>query len=97
MDNTKVEITVTDKTGYSNPVNQETNVNGVMEKDHAVTIHLEGGLDGLTAEHKEYLISRHGTTDLSPLPTMDPGDPLNWPSWKVYIFIPVHFYSRDLD
>lgn len=45
--------------------------------------HLENGLtEKLTPEHREYLIARHGTVDLNPLPSMDPADPLNWASWK---------------
>ena len=60
--------------------------NGIVEKDHAVrdSINLESGVsEDLSLEHRDYLIARHGTTDLIPLPTMDPADPLNWPSWKV--------------
>lgn len=37
----------------------------------------------LSEVHKSYLIERHGTVDLDPIPTMDPADPYNWPSWKV--------------
>lgn len=40
-------------------------------------------LDGLTQEHRDYLMIRHGTVELDPLPTADPSDPLNWPTWKV--------------
>ncbi|KAK5215629.1 hypothetical protein LTR96_011212 [Exophiala xenobiotica] len=36
----------------------------------------------LTPEFEAYLLSRHGTTDLDPLPSGDPNDPYNWPSWK---------------
>ncbi|OQD64991.1 hypothetical protein PENPOL_c006G01245 [Penicillium polonicum] len=36
----------------------------------------------LSEVHKSYLIERHGTVDLDPIPTMDPADPYNWPSWK---------------
>ncbi|OKL58282.1 hypothetical protein UA08_06752 [Talaromyces atroroseus] len=36
----------------------------------------------LTPQHREYLLERHGTIDLDPLPSMDPADPHNWPSWK---------------
>ncbi|KIX92754.1 uncharacterized protein Z520_11606 [Fonsecaea multimorphosa CBS 102226] len=36
----------------------------------------------LTPEHEAYLLERHGTTDLEPLPSADPNDPYNWPSWK---------------
>jgi hypothetical protein len=44
------------------------------EKDEAVA---------LSPEHSEYLIQRHGTVELDPLPTMSPADPYNWPQWKV--------------
>jgi hypothetical protein len=37
----------------------------------------------ISDEHREYLISRHGTADLDPLPSMDIADPHNWPGWKV--------------
>lgn len=60
------------------------NNNDVVEKDYAVSTNLENGISGdLSPEHRDYLMARHGTTDLIPLPTMDPADPLNWPSWKV--------------
>ena len=58
---------------------------GVAEKDHAAleNSHLEDGAIGdLSLEHRDYLIERHGTVALNPIPTMDPADPLNWPSWR---------------
>ncbi|CAM1505899.1 Fc.00g115360.m01.CDS01 [Cosmosporella sp. VM-42] len=33
-------------------------------------------------EHQQYLLERHGTTDLDPMPRMSDDDPLNWPKWK---------------
>lgn len=50
---------------------------------------LENGTpDNLVCEHREYLLQRHGTVDLIPLPSIDPNDPLNWPSWKVsFLFL----------
>ncbi|KAK6464931.1 major facilitator superfamily domain-containing protein [Scheffersomyces coipomensis] len=36
----------------------------------------------LGPEHEAYLIERHGTVFLDPLPSSDPADPLNWPDWK---------------
>lgn len=36
----------------------------------------------ITSEHRDYLIQRHGTVDLDPLPSADPADPYNWPQWK---------------
>ncbi|KAK5313030.1 hypothetical protein LTR93_011097 [Exophiala xenobiotica] len=45
--------------------------------------HLESaGASALEPEHAAYLIQRHGTVDLIPLPSADPKDPLNWPTWK---------------
>ena len=35
----------------------------------------------ISQEHKDYLIARHGTFNLLPLPSMDDDDPLNWPNW----------------
>lgn len=36
----------------------------------------------LSQEHQAFLLDCHGTLDLSPIPSMDPADPYNWPSWK---------------
>lgn len=56
----------------------------IEEKDHALDgADVEAGSGNLSQEHRDYLIARHGTYDLLPLPTMDPADPLNWPAWKV--------------
>lgn len=58
---------------------------GSTEKPKAAvdSAHLElGSAASLSPEHREYLLARHGTLDLSPLPSMDPADPLNWPYWK---------------
>jgi hypothetical protein len=68
-----------------------------MEQKQQVTDHVEqqpgaistekglwhGLAENLAPEHREFLLWRHKTVDLNPLPTMDPADPLNWPSWKV--------------
>jgi len=37
---------------------------------------------GLSQEHRDYLIQRHGTLDLDPIPSDDPADPYNWPAYK---------------
>lgn len=39
--------------------------------------------DALSNEHREFLLQRHGTVDLDPIPAMDDADPLNWPKRKV--------------
>ncbi|KAH8799675.1 putative MFS transporter [Xylogone sp. PMI_703] len=45
-------------------------------------IHVEENLSSLPPEHSQYLLHRHGTLDLSPLPTTNDADPYNWPNWK---------------
>jgi hypothetical protein len=40
----------------------------------------------ISQEHRQYLIERHGTFDLDPLPTMGTADPYNWPQWKVGLY-----------
>ena len=48
---------------------------------------LEGEAANLSAEHREFLLARHGTLDLDPIPSPDPTDPYNWPAWKVLLFL----------
>ncbi|KAJ5754059.1 uncharacterized protein N7511_008212 [Penicillium nucicola] len=36
----------------------------------------------LPKAHRDYLIERHGTLELDPIPGMGAADPLNWPEWK---------------
>ncbi|KAK7423656.1 hypothetical protein QQX98_000846 [Neonectria punicea] len=42
----------------------------------------QNSLPFISEEHREYLIQRHGTANLDPLPHMDDDDPLNWPERK---------------
>lgn len=44
----------------------------------------------LPPEYRDYLISRHGTVDLDPLPDMTDADPYNWPKWKVNKYKSAH-------
>jgi hypothetical protein len=37
----------------------------------------------LPAEHREYLLRRHGMLELDPVPSFGDADPYNWPTWKV--------------
>ena len=41
------------------------------------------GTARLSKLHRDYLMERHGTLNLDPIPAMDPADPYNWPEWKV--------------
>lgn len=42
-----------------------------------------GAAAGLSQEHRDYLLARHGTLELDPIPDMGDQDPFNWPTWKV--------------
>lgn len=44
--------------------------------------YLSAAAADLPDDHRAYLIARHGTLDLDPLPSADPADPYNWPQWK---------------
>ena len=37
----------------------------------------------LPTEHHDYLLNRHGTAELDPVPSASDADPYNWPMWKV--------------
>lgn len=37
----------------------------------------------ISKAHRDYLMERHGTLELDPIPSMDAADPYNWPGWKV--------------
>lgn len=45
--------------------------------------HNVSSLEHLSEEHRQYLLNRHGTLELDPLPHMDDADPLNWSKSKV--------------
>jgi hypothetical protein len=51
--------------------------------EHREKTDAEIASDGISVEHRNFLLQHHGTTQLDPIPSMDPADPLNWPSWKV--------------
>ena len=36
----------------------------------------------LSPAHEQYLLQRHGTLDLDPVPQADDADPYNWPQLK---------------
>jgi hypothetical protein len=59
-------------------------------------LHVEDGSGpDINQEHCGYLLRRHGTLELNPIPSEDPADPLNWPSWKVRnIWQSLHKFSR---
>ncbi|KAJ5787700.1 Major facilitator superfamily domain general substrate transporter [Penicillium paradoxum] len=46
------------------------------------TTHAESMAARLSKAHRDYLMERHGTLELDPIPGMSPADPYNWPEWK---------------
>lgn len=57
-----------------------------MEK-HPTQVKHDEHVPELESTHKDYLIRRHGTTDLVPLPSADPEDPFNWPEWRKNVYL----------
>lgn len=56
-------------------------IEGVDVKAHAS--YADAVAARISEQHRDYLLQRHGTLDLDPVPSMDPADPFNWPTWKV--------------
>jgi hypothetical protein len=54
-------------------------------KTNGLTHHIEH-ID-LNSDHTSYLIARHGTTQLDPLPSTNPLNPLNWPKWRKNVYL----------
>lgn len=62
---------------------------------HAVTS-VESMVARLPKAHRDYLMERHGTLELDPIPGMSPADPYNWPEWKVSQYSPCYkILKRD--
>ncbi|KAK9451826.1 mfs transporter [Limtongia smithiae] len=55
-------------------------VSSKEEKQHE-EFESDDGL-GLSQEHRDFLLARHHTLDLDPIPWMSDADPLNWPQRK---------------
>ncbi|KAL4806824.1 major facilitator superfamily domain-containing protein [Aspergillus unguis] len=56
-----------------------------MEKTESACVEEAGTITpqrAISDQHRAYLLQRHGTTDLDPVPSMDPADPYNWPLRK---------------
>jgi hypothetical protein len=50
----------------------------------------------INVQHQEYLIQRHGTFELGPLPSSDPQDPLNWPEWRKNVYLGIFAFHGML-
>ncbi|RDL29811.1 Uncharacterized protein BP5553_10676 [Venustampulla echinocandica] len=51
------------------------------QRPYATHTHPEH-VDVLSPEHREYLMQRHGTLELDPIPSIGDADPYNWSTWK---------------
>jgi hypothetical protein len=57
--------------------------------------YIEDRVAHLSEEHRQYLLARHGTLDLDPIPDMNDADPYNWPRWRVRTFLLRHTNKAD--
>lgn len=64
------------------PPHKDANEDSDVEIGHRSTNISIGAAATLPQHHRDYLIQRHGTLDLDPVPSDDPADPYNWPQWK---------------
>ncbi|KAF2141050.1 uncharacterized protein K452DRAFT_351714 [Aplosporella prunicola CBS 121167] len=64
------------------PVKSSDNSENLDGLQHQATNIEEGDVSHLTQDHRNYLLQRHGTLALDPIPSDDPADPYNWPEWK---------------
>ncbi|RJE21726.1 transporter [Aspergillus sclerotialis] len=51
-------------------------------RENGFTTYADDMANRLSEAHRVFLLRRHGTLDLDPLPSMDPADPYNWSLWK---------------
>lgn len=58
-----------------------------MEAGKYSDLYTEDRVAHLSEEHRQYLLARHGTLDLDPIPDMNDADPYNWPRWRVGLFL----------
>ena len=47
---------------------------------------------GISPRHADYLLRRHGTLDLNPVPSDDPLQPLNWPTWRKDLYLTLYAF-----
>ncbi|CAK7235294.1 hypothetical protein SBRCBS47491_009244 [Sporothrix bragantina] len=52
------------------------------DEEHQVEQAFAPEIESLSSEHRDYLIERHGTCELEPVPSMSTLDPLNWSKSK---------------
>lgn len=63
-----------------------------VERGQVATTDIESSL---SERHREYLLQRHGTLDLNPIPSSSDTDPYNWPTRKVTWFSTCVYVEKD--
>lgn len=54
-----------------------------MESGKQCDFYVEDQIAHLSEEHRQYILAKHRTLDLEPIPDMIDADPYNWPRWRV--------------
>lgn len=68
--------------GNGSMYEQDRKMQADLEKSKTHATYLGDDVVELSPAHREYLIARHGTDQLDPIPYPDDADPYNWPTWK---------------
>ncbi|KAJ5160758.1 uncharacterized protein N7482_007762 [Penicillium canariense] len=55
---------------------------GAVEAGKQESFFMEDRVAHLSEEHRQYLLARHGTLNLDPIPDLNDADPYNWPKWR---------------
>ncbi|KAF2715290.1 MFS general substrate transporter [Pleomassaria siparia CBS 279.74] len=63
-------------------IGQKENVVDIEHQTTHATYLAPTEIQHLSEEHRQYLLAKHGTLELDPVPTSSDADPYNWPSWK---------------
>lgn len=66
------------------------NVEQLSTSAQQVTLGEPSTIDELLEEHRAYLLERHGTLDLDPIPGFRDADPYNWSSTNVSYLSGLH-------
>jgi hypothetical protein len=61
-----------------------------MESGKQCDFYVEDRITHLSEGHRQYILAKHGTLDLEPIPDMTDTDPYNWPQWRVRDHNPYH-------
>ena len=54
-----------------------------MESGKQCDFYVEDRVAHLSEEQRQYILAKHGTLDLEPIPDIADADPYNWPRWRV--------------